>query len=280
MTTQRNPSGEGSTLARLAQWIPDEEAARQWFEAVHFPGGDVHCLRCGSGNVYRCKHKTMPFRCRSCKKYFSVKTGTAIEASNLPLKTWVWAIYLEVNSPAGISSMALHRALGVRQATAWFILHRIREGLAPLVDRVRSSAAAPSDAIIGALGECESDPSHPNANHPRAKALVGRHASSSESSVANEHRAPNDLDPRSVAQNSEGHSPRAGDLTSKREPDWTQFRQSYNGTFRRMSEKHLGRYMGQFAGKMAIRDMGTRDQVAYVAQQMVGRRVRFRDLIA
>ena len=168
--------------------------------------------------MYRCKHKTMPFRCRSCKKYFSVKTGTAIEASNLPLKTWVWAIYLEVTRPDGISSMALHRALGVRQATAWFILHRIREGLAPLVDRVRGSTELPGEAIIGAR--------------------------------------------------------------SDRESDWTQFKPAYNGTFRRMSEKHLGRYMGQYAGKVAMRDMSTQDQVVCVAQQMVGRRVRFRDLIA
>ena len=52
----------------LAEWIPDEEAARKWFEAVHWPDGNLACLRCGSDNAYRCKHKTMPFRCRSCKR--------------------------------------------------------------------------------------------------------------------------------------------------------------------------------------------------------------------
>ena len=41
--------------------------------------------------VYRCEHREMPFRCRDCKKYFSVKTGTALPSSNLPLKTWAWA---------------------------------------------------------------------------------------------------------------------------------------------------------------------------------------------
>ncbi len=59
---------KGVTLMELAEWIPDEEAARKWFEAVHWPDGNLACLRCGSDNVYRCKHKTMPFRCRSCKR--------------------------------------------------------------------------------------------------------------------------------------------------------------------------------------------------------------------
>ncbi len=86
---------KGITLMELAARYPDETSAREWFEVVHWPDGKMFCLRCGSDGVYRCKHKTMPYRCRSCKKYFSVKTGTAIEASNLPLKTWVWAIYLE-----------------------------------------------------------------------------------------------------------------------------------------------------------------------------------------
>ncbi len=66
----------------------DEDAARKWFEAIVWPAGELVCLRCGSTRAYACKHKTMPYRCRDCKKYFSVKTGTALESSALPLKTW------------------------------------------------------------------------------------------------------------------------------------------------------------------------------------------------
>ena len=57
----------------------------------------------------------------------SVKTGTVLESSEVPLQKWVWAIYLEVTSLKGVSSMKLHRDLGVPQNTAWFMLHRIRE---------------------------------------------------------------------------------------------------------------------------------------------------------
>ena len=133
MTAIMTGSKRSRVAANPAPRIADEEAARRWFEQVHFPGGDLHCLRCGSGNVYRCKHKTMPFRCRSCKKYFSVKTGTAMEASNLPLRTWIQGLYIEATSPSGVSSLQLAKDLGIHQSNAWFMLHRIREGLMSLV---------------------------------------------------------------------------------------------------------------------------------------------------
>ncbi len=86
---------KGVTLLQLAERFPDEESAQRWFEKVHWPDGNLSCLRCGSENVCRCKHKAMPFRCRDCKKYYSAKTGTAMESSNLPLRKWLRAIYLE-----------------------------------------------------------------------------------------------------------------------------------------------------------------------------------------
>lgn len=74
------------TLLELAERIPNEAAAQKYSEQIHWPDGKLTCRCCGSENVYRCKHKTMPFRCRDCKKYFSVKTNTAMEESRLPLK--------------------------------------------------------------------------------------------------------------------------------------------------------------------------------------------------
>ena len=85
-------------------------------------------LRCGSVNAYRVKSgKPMPYRCRDCKRYFSLKTNTPMQDSKLPLRKWAWAIYLEMTSLKGVSSMKLSRDLGVRQATAWYMLRRIRE---------------------------------------------------------------------------------------------------------------------------------------------------------
>ena len=75
----------------------------------------------------------MLFRCRDCNRYVSAKPGAALEASNLPLKTWVWAICLGARGLKGVSSIKQHRDLGVRQATTWFMLQRIGEGLVPAI---------------------------------------------------------------------------------------------------------------------------------------------------
>ena len=68
----------------------------------------------------------MPYRCTDCRAYFSVKTGTLMEKSPLPLRKWAMALYLHITSLKGVSSMKLHRDIGVTQKTAWFMLQRIR----------------------------------------------------------------------------------------------------------------------------------------------------------
>lgn len=109
-----------------------EDLATKQFEEWNWPTGEMACMRCGSvGNSYRVKSgKPMPYRCRDCKRYFSLKTGTAMEASKLPLQMWGWAIYMELTSLKGVSAMRLHRDLGISYPSAWFMLHRIREAFA------------------------------------------------------------------------------------------------------------------------------------------------------
>ena len=74
--------------------------------------------------------KPMPYWCPDCREYFSVKTGTAMQRSKIPLRKWAIAIYLCLTSLKSVSSMKLRRDIGVSQKTAWFMLHRIREAWA------------------------------------------------------------------------------------------------------------------------------------------------------
>ena len=129
-TTHNTPGKahrQGITLLELARMFPDETAARSWFEAIVWPAGERYCPHCGTDNNHECKHAKMPYRCRDCKRYFSVKTGTVMASSPIPLLKWLYAIYLDTTSLKGVSSMKLHRDLGVTQKTAWFMLQRIRE---------------------------------------------------------------------------------------------------------------------------------------------------------
>ena len=69
----------------------------------------------------------MPYRCRDCRKHFSVRTGTVMQQSGLPVRKWVIAIYLCSTNLKGVSSMKLHRDRKITQKTAWLLAHRIRE---------------------------------------------------------------------------------------------------------------------------------------------------------
>ena len=103
---------EGIDLIELSQMFTDESAAGKWFERVMWPGGPV-CPRCAGRNVYEGTNRAVPYRCRPCKRFFCVRTGTALEDSRPPLLKWVGATYIEFWSLGGASSTKLHRGLGV-----------------------------------------------------------------------------------------------------------------------------------------------------------------------
>ena len=119
----------GITLTQLFRSFPDDATAEAWFAEQRWDGQPA-CPECGSLNVQSgAKHKTMPYRCREkeCGKRFSVKTGTVMQASNLGYQMWAVAVYLILTSLKGVSSMKLHRDLGITQKSAWHLAHRIRK---------------------------------------------------------------------------------------------------------------------------------------------------------
>jgi len=125
---------EGLTLMDLFEMFPDEAAATRWFESVCWPTVRA-CGKCGSTNTHEVPNaKPMPYRCRDCRGYFSVRTGTPMQKTNVPLRKWAIAIYLCLTSMKSVSSMKLHRDIGVSQPTAWLMLHRIREAWTPQFD--------------------------------------------------------------------------------------------------------------------------------------------------
>ena len=108
--------------------IPDEAAAVAFFAAVHWANGR-HCPHCGSFNTVKIKSgKPQPYRCKDCRKHFSCRTGTPMQASKLPVRKWLYALYLMSVSKKGLSSMQLGRELGIAQEAAWRLGRKIREG--------------------------------------------------------------------------------------------------------------------------------------------------------
>ena len=124
-----------------APYMHDESAAFAHVEAMLWADGPV-CPHCGvvdsayplvgvrskaSKKNPEGKERHGLWKCRECRKQFTVRKGTIFEESHLPLHLWLQAIHLMVSSKKGISSHQLHRVLGITYKSAWFLTHRIRE---------------------------------------------------------------------------------------------------------------------------------------------------------
>jgi transposase-like protein len=113
-----------STISTF-QRFPDKESARLYFESRLWPVGPV-CPVCESAERITAR-KAGYYRCLACAEDFTVRTGTVMERSHIPLHKWLYAMYLLVTARKGISSMQLAKEIGVTQKSAWFMLHRLRE---------------------------------------------------------------------------------------------------------------------------------------------------------
>jgi transposase-like protein len=112
------------TLLDAVKYFADKDLARTFVAGLRWPNG-VTCPSCESDQVTFLKTRKL-WKCRECRKQFSVKVGTIFEDSPIGLDKWLPAMWMLVNDKNGISSYELGRALGVTQKTAWFMLHRIR----------------------------------------------------------------------------------------------------------------------------------------------------------
>src|SRR3989440_2665159 len=114
------------TLLEAVTYFSNPENAFQFFKGIRWPNG-VRCPRCGSDKVTFLENARV-WKCRTphAKQKFSAKVGTIFEDSPIGLDKWLPAMWLTSNCKNGISSYELHRAIGVTQKTAWFMLQRIR----------------------------------------------------------------------------------------------------------------------------------------------------------
>lgn len=306
---------KGIALPELFRMFPDDETAQAWLEEQRW-GDDPWCPHCGSFNVKRNNHPSMPWRCaeRECRKKFSVRVGTPMYRSPLGYQTWVVAIYLMTTSLKSVSSMKLHRDLNVTQKTAWFLAQRIRESFAENGDlppfsgpvevdetyfggkrknmsnaqRKELSDAGMGRGTVGktaGIGMKDRDTNEVRAQVVEATdkqtlhPFIKEHADEMATVYTDDATVYDSLPfEHESVKHSVSEYVRDMAHTNGVESFWSMLKRAHKGTFHKLSPKHLDRYVQEFAAKHNYRSNDTMVQMGALSVAWKGKTLPYRKL--
>jgi len=134
-------------LPKLMIQFGSEDKCHAFLESLRWPDG-VACPRCEGATISRI-HARRQFECDSCRYQFSVRVGTVLQDSKLPLAKWFLATFIMIESKKGVSSNQLKRMLGVSYKTAWFLSHRIRAAMGEVETMKLSNIVEADETFVG-----------------------------------------------------------------------------------------------------------------------------------
>ncbi len=298
-------------VLEFAQRFPDEDAAVAYFEAMRW-GETPTCPRCSHADkITDCRRKYFRW-CGRCRQYFTVKIGTVMEASNVPIRKWLLAMYFLVTARKGVSSLQLAKELHISQPTAWFLLHRLREACG--VDSAPLSGAVEVDeAYFGG----RSVNKHARKKHHAGRGPVGKqaviglrqrggrtvvnpidetsaatleteiqhHVSAGASVYTDDHRGYLGLRHLPYHHATVKHSVKefvnGAAHTNGIESVWAVLKRGYHGVYHNWSVKHMQRYTNEFAFRLNEGNVkrDTMDRLRSLSQALVGKRLTYAGLV-
>ncbi len=300
---------KGINIFEVNKMFADEDNARKWIENIVWQGDNPVCPKCRKTNTYAVKPNPAlpPYRCRDCKSYFSVRNGTILEDSPLPFSKWAMAIYLFTTSLKGVSSMKLHRDIGVTQKTAWFMLQRLRtafeqshsmfEGVVEVdemyvggkdrnkherdVDDGRGSKG--KKPVLGAKNRESKQVRAKVVDDTKGETLrgfvnenvnVGDKTRIFTDSSFGYRKLPN----QEAVKHSAREYVRGMVHTNGIESFWAMFKRSHKGTYHKMSPKHLQKYVDEFVWRQNNRPLDMAKIMSELVKGLIGKRLTYQNL--
>jgi transposase-like protein len=294
------------TLLQAIKYFGDPDTALGCMVAIRWPDG-IECPRCESREYSFVKTRRI-WICKGCKKHFSVKIGTIMEDSPIGLDKWLSAIWLIVSAKNGISSYEIHRALGITQKSAWFLMHRIRKAMQAGTFKKLAGEVEVDETFIGGLARNM----HPakrkhlgtgGAGKVAVMGLLERHGEVRLHVLSNTQAE--SLQPR-IRQHVEAgsnvytdkypgykhvdedyvhsvinHAERYVDglvHTNGIENFWSLLKRGLKGTYISVEPFHLFRYLDEQAFRFNNRKVDDADRFIKAASQITGKRVTYREL--
>lgn len=276
------------TLIDLLTYFKDEQVCRDYLELIRW-NGKIVCpyKECKHDRVFKYTDGKR-YKCAKCQRQFSVKVGTIFEDSKISLQKWFAAIYLITSHKKGISSLQLHRDLGVTQKTAWFMLHRVRHTL----------MVSPTEKLTGIIEADETFIGGKEANKHKSKQTTGTQGRSAKTKtpvlgiierggelraikvistqgyslrpfIVNNvafgsqvhtdewhgYRGLSRIFKHKFINHGEGQYAKDGVHTNSIEGFWSLLKRGVVGIYHSMSDKHLQKYIDEFVFRYNTRDM-------------------------
>jgi transposase-like protein len=303
-------------ISELAKYFSDEDAARALLEEMRWGKDGAACPHCGATEPYKITPKAGSktrkglYKCRACRKQFTVTVGTVFEDSHIPISKWLLAIHLLASSKKGISAHQLHRNLGISYKGAWFMAHRLRwamreGGVAELLQgtveidetyvggrlrggkRGRPSRDSNKTCVVALVergsGRVVAQPVYRVTADNLGK-MIEQHVAHDATMMTDEFVAY-----KAIAEDSgrKHHTVKHSDEEYVNKTDRTihsntvegffsLLKRGVNGTFHHVSREHLGRYCDEFAFRYERRKMSDGARAADIVVGAEGKRLTYK----